>query len=136
MVSMKAGRTPSFSFPRANGPEARLGENRDISVRNPFWATKSGYFLTSPRHMTSDRVVETHHTFHDHVLDALSSSMVLRYDGSNVGMVLFLHCFQAVFFPWHGRNDSIQVRYLVLLMVDGNEQTDWPMQYTQSVAIA
>ena len=85
--------------------------------------------------MTSDRVVETHRTFQDHVLDALSSSMVLRYDGSNVGMVLFLHCFQAVFFPWHGRNDSIQVRYLVLLMVDGNEQTDWPMQYTQSAAI-
>ena len=26
--------------------------------------------------------------------------------------------------------------YLALLMVDGYEETDWPMQYTQSVAIA
>ena len=26
--------------------------------------------------------------------------------------------------------------YLVLLMIDGHEETDWLMQYTQSVAIA
>ena len=48
--------------------------------------------------MTSGKVVEAHRTFQDHTLDALSSSMALRYDGSNVGMVLLLHCFHAVSF--------------------------------------
>ena len=38
--------------------------------------------------MTSGRVVDAHRTFHDHTLDALSSSMALRYDGSNVGVVV------------------------------------------------
>ena len=75
---MKEVHTPSFSFPRANGPEKRWGENRGISVRNPFWATKAGYLLTSPRHTASDRVVEAHRTFQDYILGALSSSMVLR----------------------------------------------------------
>ena len=89
---------------------------------------KIGVFLTSARHMTSGRVVETHRIFQDHTLDALSSSMALRYDGSNVGMVLLLFFFHAVFsFPWP-KTDSIQVRYLVLLMVDGYEETDWPTQ--------
>ena len=50
--------------------------------------------------MTSGRVVEAHRTFQDHTLDALSSSMALRYDGSNVGVVLLLHCFtQFLFLP-------------------------------------
>ena len=79
--------------------------------------------------MTSGRVVEAHRTFQDHALDALSLPIALRYDGSNVGMVLLLHCFHAASFPSHGQNNSIQVRYLVLLMVDGYEETDWPMQY-------
>ena len=64
-----------------------------------FWAKNSGYFLTSARHMTSGRVVEAHRTFQDHNLDALSSSMALRYGGSNVGVVLLLRCFHAVSFP-------------------------------------
>ena len=52
--------------------------------------------------MIKRRVVEAHRTFQDHILDALSSSMALRYDGSNVGVVLLLHCFHAVSFPSHG----------------------------------
>jgi len=52
--------------------------------------------------MTSGRVGETHRTFQDHTLDAFSSSMALRYDGSNVRLVLLLHCFHAVSFPSHG----------------------------------
>ena len=71
--------------------------------------------------MTSGRVVEAHRTFQDHTLDALSLSMALRYDGSNVGVVSF---------PSHDgrKTDSTQFRYLVLLMVYGYEETDWPMQ--------
>ena len=38
-------------------------------------------------------------------------------------------------FPWP-KTDSIHVMYLVLLMVGCYEEMDWPMQYTQSVAIA
>jgi len=45
--------------------------------------------------MIKGRVVEAHRTFQDHILDALSSSMALRYDGSNAGVVLLLHCFHA-----------------------------------------
>ena len=61
-------------------------------------------FLTSARHMTSGRVVEAHRTFQDYTLDALSSSMALRYDGSNVGVVLLLYCFHAaVFLPWRNQ---------------------------------
>ena len=74
--------------------------------------------------MTSGKVLEAHRTFQGHTLDALSSSMALRYDGSNVGVVLLLHCFHAVSFPSHHRKDM----YLVLLMVGGYEETDWPMQ--------
>ena len=66
----------------------------------------------------------------------LSSSMALRYDGSDVGMVLLLHCLHAVSFPSHGQNNSTSVLYLHLLMVDSYEQTNLPMQYTQSAAIA
>jgi len=81
--------------------------------------------------MTSGKVAETHRTNQNHTLDALSSSMALRYDGSDVGMVLLLHCFHAVScffsFPWR-KTDSIHVRYLVLLMVGGYEETDLPMQ--------
>jgi len=46
--------------------------------------------------MTSGRVVKTYRTFQDHTLDALSSSMALRYGGSNIGVVLLLHYFHAV----------------------------------------
>jgi len=34
------------------------------------------------------------------------------------------------------KTDSIHVRYLALLMLDGYKETDWPMQYPQSAAIA
>ena len=61
--------------------------------------------------------------------------MVLRYDGSNVGMVLLLHCFHAGSFPSHGVISSYQVMHLYLLMVNGYGQTDWLLQYGQSVAI-
>jgi len=30
--------------------------------------------------------------------------------------------------------DSVQVRYRYLLMVDGYEETNWPMYYTQNTA--
>jgi len=63
---------------------------------------RSKYFLTSARHMTSGRFVETHCTFQEHTLNALSSSMALWYNGSNVVMVLLLHCFHAVSLPSHG----------------------------------
>ena len=85
-------------------------------------------FLTSARHMTSGRVVEAHRTFQDYTLDALSSSMALRYDGSNVGEVLLLHCFHAVSFPSHHRKTTQSKFCTSFLMVDGYEETDWPTQ--------
>ena len=104
--------------------------------KNPFSTIKSGYFLTSCDGMVCHKVKELTRTFQDHVVGPCGSSMVLRYDGCHVMQQLFAHLFGATFFPSHGQNNSIQVMYLVLLMVDGYEQTDWPMQYTQSVAIA
>ena len=62
---------------------------RGISVQNPFWATNSGYYLTSARHMASGRVVEAHRTFQDHTLDALSSLMAL---GTTVLMLGWYCC--------------------------------------------
>ena len=93
-----------FQLPTCKWARESQGENRGISVQNPFWATNSGYFLTSARHMTCCRVVEAYRTLQDHTLDDLSTSMALRYDGSNVGVVLLLHCFHAVSFPSHDRN--------------------------------
>ena len=71
---------------------------------------QSGYFLTLARHMAIGRVVEAHRTFQDHTLNALSSLMALRYDGSNVGVVLLLHCFHAVSFPSNDRNTTTTPR--------------------------
>jgi len=52
--------------------------------------------------------------------------MTLRYDGSNVGVVLLLLFSRSFFsFPWL-KTDSTQVPYPVLLMADGYEETDWP----------
>ena len=80
--------------------------------------------------MTSGRVVELCHTFQDHILDALGSSMAMRDDGSNFGLAMLLYCSHALcvtiklFFPsfW----GLFYLRYLVLLMIDGYEETDWP----------
>jgi len=63
--------------------------------------------------MTSGRVIEAHRAFQSHTLDALSSSMALRYDGSNVGVVLLLHCFYAASFPSHGRKPGVQCTVVV-----------------------
>ena len=46
--------------------------------------------------MTCGRVLEANRTFQGHTLDALCSSIALRYE--DVGMVLLLHCFCAVSF--------------------------------------
>ena len=94
MVSMKEGRTPSFSFPGANGPEKRLGEKM---VQNPFWDSKSGYLMTSTRHIPTGRVVENRRAFQDHIFDSLSSAMEMRHDGSNIGLALLFHCSHALF---------------------------------------
>ena len=90
------------------GPRKDRVKIGGISVQNQFLATNSGYFLTSARHMTSGRALEAHRT-----LDALSSSMALRYDGSNVGVVLLLHCFYAASFPSHGRKPGVQCTVVV-----------------------
>jgi len=115
----------NFSFWGANGPEKRQDE-----IRVGFWATKLGCFLTSPCHMTSGRVVELCRTFQDHTLDALGSSLAMRHDSSNIGMAMLFHCSHALyltikhFFPsfW----GLTYLRYLVLLMIVGYGETDWP----------
>ena len=61
----------------------------------------------SARHMASGRVVEAHRTFQNHTFDDLSSLMALRYDGSNVVVVLLLHYFHAVSFPSHHRKPGL-----------------------------
>ena len=74
--------------------------------------------------------VELCHTFQDHILDALGSSMAMRGDGSNSGLAMLLYCSHALcvtiklFFPsfW----GLFYLRDLVLLMIDGYEETDWP----------
>ena len=90
--------------------------------------------------MTDGRVVELCRTFQDHILDALGSSMAMCDNGSNIGLAMLFYCSHALcvtiklFFPsfW----GLFYLRYLVLLMIGGYEETDQPMQYTQSVAIA
>jgi len=80
--------------------------------------------------MTSGRVVELRRTFQDHILDALSSSMAMRDDGSNIGLTMLLYCSHALcvtiklFFPsfW----GLFYLRNLVLLIIDGYEETDLP----------
>ena len=42
--------------------------------------------------MTSGRVVGLCRTFQGRILDALGSSMVMRHDGSNIGLAMLLHC--------------------------------------------
>ena len=78
--------------------------------------------------MTSGRVVELCRTFQDHILDALGLSMAMRDDGSNIGLTMLLYCSHALFmtvilfyYRW-----LFYLRYLVLLMIDGYEETDWP----------
>jgi len=78
-----------------------------VFLSKPVLATNSGYFLTSARHMASGRVVEAHRTFQDHTLDALSSLMALRYDGSDVWMLLLLHCYHAVSYPPRNRKPTL-----------------------------
>jgi len=90
--------------------------------------------------MSSGRVVGLHRTFLDHILDAPSSLMAMRHDGSNIGLTMLFHFSHALcmtiklFFPsfW----GLIYLRYLALLVVGGYEETGWPMQYTQNTAIA
>jgi hypothetical protein len=65
--------------------------------------------------------------------------MAMWYERCNVKQQLFAHVLELVLvqlfdFPWPNR--SSYLLYLKLLMVDGYEQTDWPMQYAPSVAIA
>jgi len=79
---------------------------REVSVERGGMGEREWYFLTSARHMTSGRVVEAHRTFQDHTLGAFSSLMALRYGGSDVGVVLLLHCFHAVSFPSHHRKPT------------------------------
>ena len=62
--------------------------------------------------------------------------MVMRYDGCNVMQQLFAHLFGTIFSTFQRHNRPTYVRYRYLRMVDGYGQMDWPMQYTQSVAIA
>ena len=77
-----------------------------------------------------DVTVELCHTFQNHILDALGSSMAMRGNGSNIGLAMLLHCSHALcvaiklFFPsfW----GLLYLRYLVLLMTDGYGETDWP----------
>jgi len=81
--------------------------------------------------MTSGRVVELCRNFQDHILDAPSSLITMRHDGSNIGLTMLLHCWHALcvtiklFFPsFWGLN---YLRYLARLMIDGYEKTDWTM---------
>ena len=56
--------------------------------------------------------------------------MAMRDDGSNFGLTMLLYCSHALcvtiklFFPsfW----GLIYLQYLVLLMIDGYGETDWP----------
>ena len=106
----------------------KLGYLYGENVKNLFLTIKSGYFLMSGDNMVRHKVKELTRTFQGNVVGPCGSSMVLRYDGCHVMQQLFAHLFGATFFPSHGQNNSIQVMYLVLLMVDGYEQTDWPTQ--------
>ena len=56
--------------------------------------------------------------------------MAIRHDGSNIGLAMLLHCAHALFvtikhvFPsFWGLN---YLWYLILLMIDGFRETDWP----------
>jgi len=111
---------------------------------------KSGYFCPKPvlgyKFGVVPDVSPTHDQWQscrgpsylqDHTLDALSfidGTAVRRFECWSVTVVALFSC-SFFSFPWP-KTDSIQVRYLVLLMVDGYEETDWPMQYPQSFAIA
>ena len=65
------------------------------SAQNPFWATKSGCFLTSTLHITSGRAVKLRRTSQGHILDALGSSMAMRHDGPKIGLAMLFHCSHA-----------------------------------------
>ena len=96
-------------------------------IQSPFSTTKSGYFLTSFEKMVCHKVKELIRTFQDHVVGPCGSSMTLRYDGCNVMQQLFSHLFGVIFSTSQSQNRPSQVMHLYLLMVDGYEQTDWPV---------
>jgi len=80
--------------------------------------------------MASGRVVEFCRTFQGHILDAPGSLMAMRQNGSNIGLVMLLHCSHALcvaikhFFPsfW----GLTYLRYLALVMIGGYGEMDWP----------
>ena len=78
--------------------------------------------------MTSGRVGELRYTFQDHILDAPSSLMAMKHDGSNIGLAMLFQCSHALcvtiklFFPsFWGLNHLL---YLSLLMIGGYEEAD------------
>ena len=74
--------------------------------------------------MASFRAVKLCHTFKNRTLDAHSSLMAMRQDGSNIGLAMLLHCSQSFCVTI--------LRYLAFLMIVGYEETDWPSAYPQS----